>query len=72
VADIIFENVRKDYQMGEVTIRAADDVSFQVRNGELMFFLGLPRRQNDCAQPLGGMIPPLPEKSFSRAKTLPG
>jgi putative ABC transport system ATP-binding protein len=40
VADIIFENVRKDYQMGEVTIRAADDVSFQVRNGELCVLLG--------------------------------
>jgi putative ABC transport system ATP-binding protein len=40
VADIIFENVKKDYQMGEVTIRAADDVSFQVRNGELCVLLG--------------------------------
>jgi putative ABC transport system ATP-binding protein len=40
VADIIFENVRKDYQMGDVTIRAADDVSFQVRNGELCVLLG--------------------------------
>jgi len=40
VAGIIFENVRKDYQMGDVTIRAADDVSFQVRNGELCVLLG--------------------------------
>ena len=40
MADIRFENVRKDYQMGEVIIRAADDVSFQVRNGELCILLG--------------------------------
>ena len=40
MADIRFENVRKDYQMGEVIIRAADDVSFQVGNGELCILLG--------------------------------
>mgnify|MGYP000927921257 FL=1 len=40
MADIRFENVRKNYQMGEVVIRAADDVSFQVRNGELCILLG--------------------------------
>lgn len=40
MADIRFENVRKDYQMGEVVIRAADNVSFQVRNGELCILLG--------------------------------
>jgi putative ABC transport system ATP-binding protein len=40
MADIIFENVRKDYQMGEITIHAANDVSFQVRNGELCILLG--------------------------------
>lgn len=40
MADIRFENVRKNYQMGEVVIRAADDVSFQVRSGELCILLG--------------------------------
>lgn len=40
MADIIFENVKKNYQMGEVVIRAANDVSFQVRNGELCILLG--------------------------------
>ncbi len=40
MADIRFENVRKDYQMGEVVIQAANDVSFQVGNGELCILLG--------------------------------
>ncbi len=40
MADIRFENVRKDYQMGEVVIRAADNVSFQVKRGELCIILG--------------------------------
>lgn len=40
VADIRFENVRKDYQMGHVVIHAANDVSFQVSDGELCILLG--------------------------------
>lgn len=40
MADIRFENVRKEYRMGEVVIRAADDVSFQVKNGEFCILLG--------------------------------
>lgn len=40
VANIIFENVRKDYQMGEVVISAANDVSFQIKSGELCILLG--------------------------------
>jgi putative ABC transport system ATP-binding protein len=40
VAEIRFENVRKEYRMGEVTIRAANGVSFQVREGELCVLLG--------------------------------
>jgi putative ABC transport system ATP-binding protein len=40
VADINFENIRKEYQMGEVVIRAADEVSFQVKDGELCILLG--------------------------------
>lgn len=40
VAVIIFDNVSKDYKIGEVTIQAAKQVSFQVRNGELCIILG--------------------------------
>ncbi len=40
MADIRFENIRKEYQMGEVVIRAADDVSFQIKGGELCIVLG--------------------------------
>jgi putative ABC transport system ATP-binding protein len=40
MADIRFEDVSKEYRIGEVTIRAADGVSFQVRRGELCILLG--------------------------------
>ena len=40
MAEIIFDNVSKDYQMGEVTIHAAKQVSFQVNSGELGIILG--------------------------------
>ena len=40
MADIIFDNVSKYYKMGEVTIHAVKQVSFQVRNGELVIILG--------------------------------
>jgi putative ABC transport system ATP-binding protein len=40
MADIIFENVNKDYQIGEIAIQAAKDVSFQVRSGEFCIVLG--------------------------------
>lgn len=40
MADVIFDNVSKDYQIGEITIQAAKKVSFQVRNGELGIILG--------------------------------
>ncbi|WP_276663028.1 ABC transporter ATP-binding protein [Syntrophomonas wolfei] len=40
MAEIIFNNVSKDYQMGEVTIHAAKQVSFQVNSGELGIILG--------------------------------
>lgn len=40
MANIRFENIRKDYQMGEVVIRAADNVSFQVKRGALCIILG--------------------------------
>ncbi len=37
---IIFENVSKDYQMGEVVIQAIKKVSFEVKKGELCIILG--------------------------------
>jgi len=40
MADVSFENIRKEYQMGEGVIRAVDDVSFQVKDGELCILLG--------------------------------
>ncbi len=40
MANIIFDKVSKDYQMGEVTIHAADQVSFQIESGELCIILG--------------------------------
>ncbi|HWQ74073.1 MAG TPA: ABC transporter ATP-binding protein [Syntrophomonas sp.] len=40
MADIIFDNVNKDYRMGEVIIHAARQVSFQVKKGELCIILG--------------------------------
>lgn len=40
MADIVFDNVSKDYKMGEVAIHAVKQVSFQVRNGELAIILG--------------------------------
>ena len=40
MAAIVFEKVSKDYRLGEVTIHAAKEVSFAVRNGELCIILG--------------------------------
>ncbi|MDR2749524.1 MAG: ABC transporter ATP-binding protein [Clostridiales bacterium] len=37
---IIFEKVSKSYQMGEVSIEAAKDVSFAIQEGELCVMLG--------------------------------
>ncbi len=40
MGNIILENVSKDYQMGEVKIHAAKEVSFAVKKGELCIILG--------------------------------
>jgi putative ABC transport system ATP-binding protein len=40
MANIIFENVNKDYRIGEIAIQAAKDVSFQVKDGEFCIVLG--------------------------------
>lgn len=37
---ISFSHVRKDYKMGEVTIKALEDVNFEIEKGELTVILG--------------------------------
>ncbi|MCI8840768.1 MAG: ATP-binding cassette domain-containing protein, partial [Oscillospiraceae bacterium] len=37
---ISFENVKKEYQMGEVTIKAVDGVDFTVDKGEFTIIVG--------------------------------
>lgn len=34
------ENLSKNYEMGEVTVKALEDVSFQIENGEFIVILG--------------------------------
>ncbi len=40
MAFIEFENVRKQYRMGEIVIPAADNVSFQIEQGEFCIVVG--------------------------------
>lgn len=37
---IEFRNVNKNYQMGEITIKALDDTNFQIEKGELVVIVG--------------------------------
>ena len=37
---IKFENVVKEYKMGEVTIKALDNASFEIEKGELALIVG--------------------------------
>ena len=37
---ILFENVKKIYQMGEVTIHAVDGVNFNIEKGEFAIIVG--------------------------------
>ena len=37
---IEFKNVCKDYKMGEITIKALDNASFQIEKGELVVIVG--------------------------------
>jgi putative ABC transport system ATP-binding protein len=71
MADIIFDNVSKDYKMGEVTIHAAKQVSFQVRNGELGIILGPSGAgKTTVLNLLGGMENARPEKFISMVRIL--
>ena len=40
MAYIKFENVIKEYQMGEVTIKALDNTNFEIDKGELVVIVG--------------------------------
>ena len=40
---ISFENVKKEYQMGEVTIKAVDGVDFTVDKGEFTIIVEIGR-----------------------------
>ncbi|MDR1599095.1 MAG: ABC transporter ATP-binding protein [Oscillospiraceae bacterium] len=40
MADIVFQDVSKDYRMGETVIRAVSNVSFTVKSGEFCIVLG--------------------------------
>ena len=40
MAFIEFENVSKIYKMGEVEIRALDEISFEIDKGEFVVILG--------------------------------
>ena len=40
MAFIEFENVSKIYKMGEVEIRALDEISFEIEKGEFVVILG--------------------------------
>lgn len=40
MAFISFSHVHKDYQMGEITIQALNDVNFEIEKGELTVILG--------------------------------
>ena len=37
---IEFKNVYKEYQMGEVTIKALEDTNFEIEKGELVVIVG--------------------------------
>lgn len=40
MAYIEFKNVNKDYQMGEITIKALNNTNFQIEKGELVVIVG--------------------------------
>ena len=53
---IEFKNVKKEYQMGEVTIKALDNTSFSIEKGELVVIVGPSGAgKTTCLNILGGM-----------------
>lgn len=51
---ISFQNVCKEYGSGEGRVRAANNVNFEIKKGELCIILGPKRgRKNNHSEPIG-------------------
>ncbi len=71
MAEIVFDKVSKEYRMGEVTIHAAKQVSFQVEKGELCIILGPSGAgKSTVLNLLGGMETVTSGKIFSAGKDI--
>ncbi|MGE5578652.1 MAG: ABC transporter ATP-binding protein [Bacillota bacterium] len=71
MVDICFENVRKEYRMGEIVIRAVDGVSFQIMNGEFCILLGHSGAgKTTILNLLGGMDTATSGRIFSAGKEI--
>ena len=67
-----FENVYKRYKMGEITINAADGVSFEIEKGEFAVIVGASGAgKTTILNMLGAWIPAMRARSLLTAKTLP-
>lgn len=47
MAFVEFKNVVKQYQMGEVTIKASDGVDFEIEKGEFVVIVGRKRSRKN-------------------------